>query len=154
MVQAHALETARLPSSGLFKTGLILAALVVLTTLAVQAQYWFAQYPPTTLSAKPAQAQQEGSDLQAEIITITPRGFEPAEITRPAGRFILMLDNHAELAEVTFRLDQEGGARLYEVPMPQERAEWSEVLDLQPGAYLLTEAAHADWLARITITAP
>lgn len=153
-VQSHALETAHPPSSRLCKTGLILAALVALTTLAVQARYWFAQYPPTTLSAKPVRAQQEGSDLQAEIITITPRGFEPVEITRPAGRFILMLDNHSELEEVIFRLDQEGGARLYEVALPREQAEWSEVIDLQPGTYLLTEAAHADWLARITITAP
>ena len=132
----------------------LVLALVVLTALIVHARVWIATEPGAVSTVKPLQAQQEGSDLQAEIITITPRGFEPVQITRPPGRFILMVDNHSELAEVIFRLDQEGGARLYEVPMPQERAEWSEVIELQPGTYLLTEAQHADWLSRITITAP
>jgi hypothetical protein len=132
----------------------LVLGLVALTALGVHARGWLTSHPAATSTAKPLQAQQTGSELQAEIITITPRGFEPAEITRPTGRFILMVDNHSELAEVTFRLDQEGGARLYEVAMPQEQAEWSEVIDLQPGTYLLTEAQHADWLSRITITAP
>jgi hypothetical protein len=132
----------------------LVLCLVVLTALTAYARGWLASQPAAASTAKPLGAQQTGSAIEAELITITPRGFEPAQITRPPGRFILMVDNHAELAEVTFRLDQEGGARLYQVAMPQEQAEWSEVIDLQPGTYLLTEAAHADWLARLTITAP
>jgi hypothetical protein len=131
----------------------IVMAVVALTALAAHARGWLHSRPVAASATKPSQAQQTGSDLQAELITITPRGFEPAEITRPAGRFILMVENQAELPEVTFRLDQEGGSRLYEKQLPQEQPEWSEVLDLQPGTYLLTEADHPDWLSRIIITA-
>jgi hypothetical protein len=59
--------------------------MVVLTALAVHARGWIASQPVAASSAKPSQAQQESSALQAEIIAITPRGFEPVEIARPAG---------------------------------------------------------------------
>ena len=137
----------------------LMIAAAALTAFTVKAQSWRAPHLPagTTVSwsvaANPARAMQTGSQLQAEIITITPRGFEPLEITRAAGRFILMVDNHSGLQEVTFRLDQENGRRLYEIELPQEQSEWSEVVDLQPGTYLLTEANHVDWLSRLTITA-
>lgn len=147
------LEAARPLASGSFKTMIILAALGAVTALAIEGRQWLTQYPSSILSAEPAQAQQTGSDIQAEIITITPTGFEPAEITRSAGRVILMVENRTDLEEVTFRLDQDGGAHLREVQLPRERPDWSEVIDLQPGTYLLTEVAHPDWLCRITVTA-
>lgn len=46
------------------------------------------------------QGQRPGNHLQAEIVTITPTGFEPSEITRPQGRFILAVDNRSGLNEV------------------------------------------------------
>lgn len=123
----------------------IVLTLVALTALAVHARGWFAP--------KPLQAQQTGSALEAEVITITPLGFEPAEITRPAGRFILVVDNRSGLEEITFRLDREGGNRVHEIRMPRKHPDWDGVVDPPPGTYLLTEASHPDWLCRITITA-
>lgn len=38
------------------------------------------------------------ADFESELITITPHGFEPQEITRPQGRVLLMVDNQTDLA--------------------------------------------------------
>ena len=96
--------------------------------------------------------QRRGADIQAELITIVPHGFEPQELTRPRGRFLLMIDNRSGLETVTLRLTLEGGPRVREISVPREEPDWSEVIDLDPGRYLLTEANHSDWVCVITIT--
>src|SRR6266508_4488481 len=37
--------------------------------------------------------------IESELITITPRGFEPKEITRPTGEFLLVINNRSGLEE-------------------------------------------------------
>ena len=37
----------------------------------------------------PVSISQPPDQLEAEVITILPRGFEPTEITRPKGKFLL-----------------------------------------------------------------
>jgi hypothetical protein len=58
------------------------------------------------------------ANIEAELVTVTPHGFEPQEITRPPGPFLLMLDNHSGLRQVNLHLSREAGARLREVPVP------------------------------------
>lgn len=96
--------------------------------------------------------QRSGADIQAELITIAPHGFEPLELTRPRGRFVLMIENRSGLKEVALSLTREGGARVREMRVPREQPDWSEVVDLEPGRYLLSEANHSDWVCAITIT--
>jgi hypothetical protein len=122
--------------------------------LGVSARTWFASLP---VAGKPsftaAQGQSARTKLEAELVTIRPHGFEPKEITRPKGRFILAVDNRSGLEEVNLRLDQVAGNRLHQVRVPREHLDWSEVFDLHPGNYVLTEANHPNWVCRITITA-
>ena len=96
--------------------------------------------------------QQRRADIEAELITIAPHGFEPTELTRPRGRFVLMIENRSGLEAVTLRLTREGGPRIREKRVPREEPDWSEVIDLEPGRYLLSEANHPDWVCLITIT--
>lgn len=139
----------------------MITATITLAALAVGARNWLMPRapvaalipPPTTAPVRPQQGTRQGSQMEAEIITITPRGFEPTEITRPKGPFILVVDDRSELDGVTFRLDREAGDRVREVRSVRERPDWDEVIDLTPGSYVLTEADHPDWLCRITITA-
>jgi hypothetical protein len=109
---------------------------------------------PEIVKAAPTSVvpQRRGADIQAELITIVPHGFEPQELTRPRGRFLLMIDNRSGLETVTLRLTLEGGPRVREISVPREEPDWSEVIDLDPGRYLLTEANHSDWVCVITIT--
>jgi hypothetical protein len=125
------------------------------------ARAWFAAAPPahTETAARPplaAQAAQPTPDadaVKAELITLTPRGFEPAALTRPKGRMLLVVDNRSGLREMTLRLDAEHGQRLKEIHRGRGRLDAQELLDLPPGRYLLTEAEHPAWRCLITLTA-
>ena len=98
-------------------------------------------------------AQENGTPrLQAQLITLRPFGFEPKQITRSEGRFLLMVDNRSGLREMSLRLDRVAGNRLHEVRVPRERLDWREFFELTPGRYTLTEANHPDWVCDITIT--
>ncbi|HEU4871385.1 MAG TPA: hypothetical protein VFT08_11080 [Pyrinomonadaceae bacterium] len=89
--------------------------------------------------------------VESELITILPNGFQPAEITRPRGRFLLAVENRSGISAVDFRLDAGLGNRVFQVNRTWERADWNEMLHLPPGRYVLTEASHPEWQCVITI---
>lgn len=156
-IQSHPSETHRYLRNVILIA--LFAALIAFAAFVVSARAWFTPHSPiktSTSASADANLQQhthQRSPMEAEIITITPLGFEPAEITRPKGAFFLVVDNRSGLEEITFRLDREAGQRQHEVRVPREQLDWDGVVDLHPGTYLLTEASHPDWLCRITITA-
>ena len=90
--------------------------------------------------------------LQAELITVTPTGFEPAELTRPKGRFLFAIDNQSGLDEVEFYFERETGGRV-NVPLSRRgKIAWREIVDLTPGTYILRATNDESWRCRITIT--
>src|SRR5882724_2848721 len=99
----------------------------------------------TDISARAVSASLQGSSpssrIEAELITATPHGFEPKQITRPPGRFLLMIDNRSGLALVSARLNLGAGIGLQEIALPREEPNWSDIINPQPGVYLLTEAS-------------
>jgi hypothetical protein len=107
--------------------------------------------PPAVFTPVALSANQ--SRLQVERITIRPTGFDPAEVARPAGRFILAVDNRSGLRELTLRLADGDGRRLREVRVPREQLGWRLTLDAPAGSYVLTEVDHPDWVCRVTVTA-
>lgn len=90
--------------------------------------------------------------IESESLTVTRRGFAPALITRAQGEFILMVDNRSGL-DLNFRFSRETGEPLHEIRTSQQELDWNEVLDLQPGTYVLTERDHPEWKCLIRITA-
>lgn len=106
---------------------------------------------PAGLPTRAEQGQGRGTPVEAEVVTLTPHGFEPAEITRPAGPFVLTLDNRSGLESFTFRVETEGGVRVKEVRVAREDLDWNGVLDPPPGAYTITEADHPGWVCRVSI---
>lgn len=114
----------------------------------------------TTVSAghpSPALAELQTSvpsqRIPAAYIRIRPFGFDPREVTGPAGSFRLAVDNRSGLKEVVLRLDREAGNRLHEVRVPREKLDWRGTFELTPGRYKLSEANHPNWVCTITITA-
>jgi hypothetical protein len=90
--------------------------------------------------------------VEAEVIALRPSGFEPAEITRPAGRVLMAVSDQSGLENAVLRLTKEGDRRVQEVRLSRRKRLWRKVVDLAPGDYILTEASHPEWACRITVT--
>jgi hypothetical protein len=89
--------------------------------------------------------------IQGEIVGITSHGFEPAQITRPAGAFLLVVDNNSNLPAVTLLLNTNVGFPLRNVLVQREQKLWSDIVDLPAGTYTLRELNHPTWVCQITI---
>jgi hypothetical protein len=139
----------------LFFVALVLALLTASIVFAVARPS--ARMPLQTENSDGQQASAQNVPIpvrfEAELITLRPQGFEPAEITRPKGTVLLVVENRTGLDTVNLRLDREVGGRLREVALSRRRAIWRDLNDLIPGQYVLTEATHPNWTCRITITA-
>ena len=98
------------------------------------------------------QQQKKQAQLEAEIITITPHGFEPSEITRPAGSFVLFTEDRSGFEQVSPQVSRLAGLRVFSLTISREQPDWSDVLNLQPGVYMVSDPDHPTWLCRVTIT--
>ena len=100
----------------------------------------------------PAIEQGQKRRIEPVFVTLKPTGFEPAELTRPRGPFLLMVDNRSNNPNLLFHLDGESGKREHEQQTRKGgKLDWNKVVDLPPGRYLLTEANHPNWICKITI---
>lgn len=140
---------------------LSLLALAFVIGLTASARPWLApaskiqsSTPAAIVSAELPVSPQEssgGKRLEAEIITITSTGFEPTEITRPAGRFLLAIQDRTGFEELTLQVNREGSNAQFLVPTRKKRRAWRDAINPPSGRYLLTEANHPEWRCLITI---
>lgn len=92
--------------------------------------------------------------LDAERVTVRSTGIEPAEINRPAGRFLLAVNDRTGSDGLTLTLARDTGQQLHTTRMRDNprKHQWRQVMNLPPGRYLLREASHPEWTCRITLT--
>lgn len=90
--------------------------------------------------------------IEPVFVKLSPTGFEPNEITRPRGLFLLVVNNRSNNPDISLRLDHESGRRAHEKHLRGGKIDWREPLDLAPGRYVLSEANHPEWTCSITIT--
>ena len=100
-------------------------------------QYWAATGQNEAVAVPEGQASEE--QIEVEVITVRASGFEPREITRRHGAFMLAISNHTGATELAFDLDRVQGNRVQEVRLPRGRIRWNKVFDLPPGDYVLSE---------------
>lgn len=136
-------------------TAIVGASMIAPTTRISSAPENNQSGPLTTADlALPRVDQPQGrSRLQAELIALRPTGFEPAEITRPKGVFLLAVDNRTGTDDdLTFIVGRVNGAREREVKQVGRRIRWRTVMDLDPGDYALRVVEHPEWICHIAIT--
>lgn len=105
-------------------------------------------------SSDPAgRSRQPNEKVEVELVTLQRWGFEPKEITRPKGRFFLVIENKSELIQdLTFSLVEERGARLKDIKLGvNKRKGWNDFVELTAGNYLLTVSEHPEWQCKFTI---
>jgi hypothetical protein len=139
---------------------LIVFPLALITASVVSGRAWFKSLEDV-LSSAPApnsqalnvpQSETRPDRVEAEVITVLPSGFQPSEITRPRGQFLILVDNQSGFDDVTLRLSKVAGQRLRELKQTEKEKVMRQLEDLPPGEYQLTAAEHPDWVCRITIT--
>jgi hypothetical protein len=130
----------------------VLAALIAAGVIAlapITARTWRSE--PSSANNGAAQQTPTAEPLGQLLITIRPTGFDPPEIVYPKGEFLLSVDNRSGLQVVDLHLDTEQGNRLHAKRVPRENLDWREIVNLNPGTYLLKETNHPNWVCRIRI---
>jgi uncharacterized cupredoxin-like copper-binding protein len=105
-------------------------------------------------AAAVAQSIQPPNMLETQRITLTPMGFEPAEVTRPAGRFLLAIKDRSGQGDSRFVLRRSTGEQLREfrVAGTPRKHEWREVVNLPPGRYLLSDGDNPEHVCHLLLT--
>lgn len=93
-----------------------------------------------------------GQKIQAEIVTITTRGFGPAEITRSAGPFLLVIEKEGRIQNLDLTLDRDDGENVHKRKLDSRNLNLREIVDLRPGHYTLKDINHPNLVCRINIT--
>lgn len=88
---------------------------------------------------------------EVELITLRPAGFEPTEITRSKGAFVLFLDDRSGKENSSLILRRLSGDQLRTINLERRNSNWNEVVDLSPGSYILQDETNADLRCQITI---
>ena len=110
--------------------------------------------PPESASATRAIPIVQSDQIVVERVTIFPYGFEPEEISRPVGPFLLAVDNRAGTGEFSLKLVSERNELVHSDAIRRGHATTSKLLSLPPGTYVLREPNHPKWTCRITIRPP
>lgn len=88
--------------------------------------------------------------ITAEYVSIGANGFEPKEIRRHKGPFLLLVRSKGTpVSHIT--LAHESNERLHDISIKRENPFGDLILDLAPGRYKLTDSDHPDCVLWITI---
>jgi hypothetical protein len=88
---------------------------------------------------------------EVELLTLRPAGFEPAEITRRKGPFVLFIDDRSGRENSSLLLQRSNGGQLRAIGLQRQKSEWNDVVDLTPGTYVLQDGNNPEWQCQITI---
>ena len=88
---------------------------------------------------------------EIELITLRPAGFEPAEITRTKGPFVLFIDDRSGRDNSSLVLQRSNGGQVRAIGLQRKKTEWNDVVDLPPGTYILQDANNSELRCQITI---
>lgn len=115
---------------------------------------------PAPRVADPIAAPQEQSGdgpVQVELFTVRPTGFDPAEIMRAPGPFLLVVENRSGVDLGTLQLIQvvegsQSATPLLETNIGRDQENWSSRVDLPTGVYVLKQVDEPGWECKLTIT--
>jgi hypothetical protein len=110
------------------------------------------EIPPDAVSATGALTSAQSDEIVVERVTFFPYGIEPEEITRPAGTFLLAVDNRAGAEDFSFQLVSEFNQLMHTATLRRGYATTNKLLTLGPGTYVLREPNYPKWTCTITIT--
>jgi hypothetical protein len=85
------------------------------------------------------------------LVSLLPTGFEPAEVTFPAGQILLGVNNRTGISDLSFQLTDDNGRPVGEKRMVKQKL-WRKVIEPKSGRYVLHVVNHPSWRCEIIIT--
>lgn len=104
-----------------------------------------------TLGSRSSRNSQPAARLEVELITLRPAGCEPAELIRPKGSFVLMIDDRSGKESSALEIQRGSGERVRAVNLNRTKSEWHAVLDLPSGSYVLQDMNDSQWRCSLTV---
>ena len=95
--------------------------------------------------------QLESGNREIELVTLRPEGFEPLQITRPKGAFVLLVDDRSGRVGSSLSLQRVKGERLRDLSTNRKKSEWYDLIDLPPGDYVLSDTENPGRRCQITL---
>lgn len=92
------------------------------------------------------------SSISVETVTLTPQGFEPAEITSSADKFVLGVDNRIMIKELSLELLRENGPKVRQFKMAKGQIRLRKLVNLPAGRYTLQVIDHPEWRCSIVVS--
>lgn len=102
-------------------------------------------------SSVPTPQAKKDQKLEIEAVTITPDGFEPQQLERTAGPFVLSVTNQSGIDTLNVRIETEQHQRFREKSLPLLARYWRERIDPPAGKYVITEENHPEWMLTLII---
>lgn len=128
--------------------------LLITFGLTVSARTWLS-FRSTTAESLPTPAtRQSGLQPQEQergVIRLLTSGFSPTEVSGQSGQYRLVATRPSQDEDVVLQLKTETGALVQELQMPQDKADWTTLIDLQTGSYTLTVVNHSGWVCHINV---
>lgn len=90
--------------------------------------------------------------ITAELVVITPRGFEPNVIRRAGGLMIFALTKQDVFSTASVVLRRENGEAMRAFEMPRTRRRSNAFVTLTPGRYQLVDTRRPEFVCDIEIT--
>ena len=134
---------------------LIAALLLIAVGLTVSARTWLsskasiAESLPAPVSRPnnlPAQEKEERA-----VIRLLTSGFSQTEVSGTGGQYRLVATRSSREEEIVLQLKRENGELVEELTMPQEKLNWTTLIELEAGSYTLTVNNHPQWMCHITV---
>jgi hypothetical protein len=85
------------------------------------------------------------------VTVMRPHGFEPSSVTLDARHLFLTVYNRTGLTKLTLALDRVQGNRVKQVDVVAATPHYTELFDLSPGTYTLSETSHSKWTCTIVV---
>jgi hypothetical protein len=118
--------------------------------IAIQVENKPSTDPTLSLSVTTPQGKKD-QRLEIEAVTITAEGFEPQQLERTAGPFILSVTNQSGVDPLHVVMETEQHSRFREKALPLITPYWRERIDPPPGKYIITEENHPEWMLTFII---
>jgi hypothetical protein len=84
------------------------------------------------------------------VVSLFGHGFEPAEISRPQGPFLLVIRNYDHSGDHAFDVPS-GDLQILPAVIEKDRFRWIGLVNLLPGDHLLQDHDRAQRRLKITI---